>query len=163
MAAKDYTFGAGWKNIYLTKKTKPRKDGLHIMSNDRRRPDTAQPHRAVRQREERGSRSDVTDEHRPGIVRYVGTNEGGKAMTQEQYHRAVKISERLEELGQVKKEIEETVKHRLWYAWKCESDWRLTSEWTMRYISELLDKHDLMIRQEIDEEIEQLKAEIETL
>ena len=84
-------------------------------------------------------------------------------MTQEQYHRAVKISERLEELGQVKKEIEETVKHRLWYAWKCESDWRLTSEWTMRYISELLDKHDLMIRQEIDEEIEQLKAEIETL
>ena len=36
MAAKDYTFGAGWKNIYLTKKTKPRKDGLHIMSTDRR-------------------------------------------------------------------------------------------------------------------------------
>ena len=36
MAAKDYTFGAGWRNIYLTKKTKPRKDGLHIMSTDRR-------------------------------------------------------------------------------------------------------------------------------
>jgi hypothetical protein len=36
MAAKDYTFGAGWKDIYLTKKTKPRKDGLHIMSTDRR-------------------------------------------------------------------------------------------------------------------------------
>ena len=36
MAAKDYTFGAGWKDIYLTKKTKPRNDGLHIMSTDRR-------------------------------------------------------------------------------------------------------------------------------
>lgn len=36
MAAKDYTFGAGWKDIYLTKKTKPRKDGPHIMSTDRR-------------------------------------------------------------------------------------------------------------------------------
>lgn len=36
MAAKDYTFAAGWKDIYLTKKTKPRKDGLHIMSTDRR-------------------------------------------------------------------------------------------------------------------------------
>ena len=36
MAAKDYTFGAGWANIYLTKKTKQRKDGLHIMSSDRR-------------------------------------------------------------------------------------------------------------------------------
>lgn len=36
MAAKDYTFGAGWKDIYLTKKTKPRKDGLTIMSTDRR-------------------------------------------------------------------------------------------------------------------------------
>ena len=33
----------------------------------------------------------------------------------------------------------------------------------MRYIGDLLDKHDLMIRQEIDNEIEQLKAEIETL
>lgn len=36
MAAKDYTFAAGWKDIYLTKKTKPRKDGLHVMSTDRR-------------------------------------------------------------------------------------------------------------------------------
>ena len=39
MAAKDYTFAAGWKDIYLTKKTKPRKDGLHVMSTDRRQLD----------------------------------------------------------------------------------------------------------------------------
>jgi hypothetical protein len=36
MAAKDYTFGAGCFDIYLTKKTNPRKDGLIIMSKDRR-------------------------------------------------------------------------------------------------------------------------------
>lgn len=37
MAAKDYTFGAGcFGTVYLTKKTKPRKDGLHLMSRDRR-------------------------------------------------------------------------------------------------------------------------------
>ena len=86
-------------------------------------------------------------------------------MTQEQYQRAVEINYRLQELARVKKEIDETSKHRLWYAEKssCGSDYRLTSEWVMRYISDLLDKHDLMIRQEIDEEIERLKAEIETL
>jgi hypothetical protein len=84
-------------------------------------------------------------------------------MTQEQYRRAVQINDRLEELARVKKEIDETSKHRLWYAWKCERDWRLTSECVMKYIDELLDKHDTAIRQEIDEEIERLKAEIETL
>lgn len=86
-------------------------------------------------------------------------------MTQEQFQRAVRINDRLEELARVKKEIDDTSKHRLWYAEKSSSgsDYRLTSEWVMRYISELLDKHDLMIRQEIDNEIEQLKAEIETL
>lgn len=86
-------------------------------------------------------------------------------MTQEQYQRAVMINDRLEELARVKKEIEGTVIHRLWYAEKslCGSDYRLTSEWVMKYIGNLLDKHDTAIRQEIDEEIERLKAEIETL
>ena len=86
-------------------------------------------------------------------------------MTQEQYRRAVQINERLEQLARVKKEIEGTAKHRLWFAEKssCSSDYRLTAEWVMQYIGELLDKHDTAIRQEIDEEIERLKAEIETL
>lgn len=86
-------------------------------------------------------------------------------MTQEQYRRAVQINDRLEELSRVKKEIEGTINHRLWYAEKssCGSDYRLTAEWVMKYIGELLDKHDTAIRQEIDEEIERLKAEIETL
>ena len=87
-------------------------------------------------------------------------------MTQEQFNRAIQISARLDELEKVKHCIKSTTKHRLWYASKSGefgSDWLLESEWTMRNISEILDKHDLMIRQEIDEEIEKLKAEIETL
>ena len=84
-------------------------------------------------------------------------------MTDEQYKRAVQIHERLDELQKVKKEIENTAQHRLWYAEKGSSDWRLTTEWVMRYISELLDKHDTMIRAEIEEEIGNLLNEIETL
>lgn len=84
-------------------------------------------------------------------------------MTDEQYKRAVQIHERLNELEKVKKEIEGTRDHRLWYAENCNSDWRLTTEWVMRYISELLDKHDTMIRAEIEEEISNLLNEIETL
>lgn len=87
-------------------------------------------------------------------------------MTQEQYIRAVQINERIGELERVKKEIEKTRCHRLWYASRTDSigsDWRLTSEWLMKCISGILDKHDTMIRAEIDEEIEKLKAEIETL
>lgn len=83
-------------------------------------------------------------------------------MTQEQYKRVVEINNRLSELECVKSEIRETEMHRLWYANKG-SEGQLTSEWRMRYISELLDKHDKMIRQEIDDEINRLKTEIETL
>jgi len=36
MAASDYIIVAGWRDAYLAKKTKPRKDGLNIMSTDRR-------------------------------------------------------------------------------------------------------------------------------
>lgn len=86
-------------------------------------------------------------------------------MTDEQYKRAVQIHERLVELQQVKKEIEGTLDHRLSYAEKSTSscDFRLCSEYRMRNISDILDKHDVMIRQEIEEEISDLLNEIETL
>lgn len=87
-------------------------------------------------------------------------------MTREQYNRAVQINNRIGELEKVKDTINQTTKHRLWYAsnsGEFGSSWSLVSEWTMRDISEILDKHDVMIRQEIDEEIERLKSEIETL
>ena len=87
-------------------------------------------------------------------------------MTQEQYNRAVQINHRIGELEEVKDTIKQTTKHRLWYAsnsGEFGSSWSLVPEWAMRKISKILDKHDVMIRQEIDEEIERLKSEIETL
>ena len=86
-------------------------------------------------------------------------------MTQEQFKRAVQISDKLEALNETKERIKETEKHRLWYAYKSEPgrDWELRPEWLMGFIYDILEKHDVMIRQEIDEEIERLKAEIETL
>ena len=86
-------------------------------------------------------------------------------MTEEQYIRALQINNRIETLNNVKKEIEGTRDHRLWYAEKSlsSSDFRLCSEYRMRDISDILDKHDLMIRQEIDDKIKQLKAEIKEL
>lgn len=87
-------------------------------------------------------------------------------MTQEQYKRAVEIGKELADLNDTKENIKKTGKHRLWYAYndgEFGSEWRLTPEWAMRNISDILDKHDIMIRQEIDEEIEKLKKEIEEL
>lgn len=87
-------------------------------------------------------------------------------MTQEQYKRAVEIGKELADLNDTKENIKKTREHRLWYAYndgEFGSEWRLTPEWAMRNISDILDKHDIMIRQEIDEEIEKLKKEIETL
>jgi hypothetical protein len=46
----------------------------------------------------------------------------GDIMTDEQYKRTVQIHERLVELQKVKKEIEGTREHRLWYAEKGTSD-----------------------------------------
>ena len=84
-------------------------------------------------------------------------------MTQEQYLRAVHISERINALQKLKDEIADTTKHRLWYAEKRSGDYFPCNEYRMRAVSEILDKHDLMIRQEIDDEIDRLKKEIETL
>lgn len=85
-------------------------------------------------------------------------------MTQKQYQRAVAIYKRLDELGRVKEEIKGTVTHRLTYSEESgSSGWKVCWPNTMRLIGDILDKHDLMIRKEIDEEIERLEKEIETL
>lgn len=87
-------------------------------------------------------------------------------MTEEKYKRAVEINNCITNLSETIDHIKCTSKHRLWYA--CNSgefgsEWRLTPEWAMRNISDILDKHDLMIRQEIEEEIKKLKEEIKEL
>jgi len=83
-------------------------------------------------------------------------------MTDKQFERAVEISSRIKELEEVKKEISETEEHRLSYSYYS-SAWQLCPSWVMSQIGEILDKHDKMIRQEIDEEISTLKAEIKEL
>lgn len=89
-------------------------------------------------------------------------------MTQEQFNTAIKLHHRLEALSKVKEEIADIEKHRLWYAKKRSSsyssdDWSLVSEYKMRDISEILDRHDQMIRQEIDDEIAKITKQIEEL
>lgn len=85
-------------------------------------------------------------------------------MTEQQYNRACEIKNRLDVLAETKKKIEGTASHRLYFAYKdCDCEYRICPDWSMRPIAELLDKHDLMIRQEIEEEIERLKNEIKDL
>lgn len=89
-------------------------------------------------------------------------------MTQEQFKNAIRLHKRLEALGKVKEEIEDTGKHRLWYAKRYDpmtgtTTWETVSEYLMGSISDILDRHDKMIREEIDEEITKIKREIEAL
>lgn len=85
-------------------------------------------------------------------------------MTEEQFKRAVEISNRLEALKEVKNEIDNIEKHRLSYAYRgCDGDYRLYPDFKMHPIEDILDKHDEMIREEIDEEIRKLQEEIKTL
>ncbi len=87
-------------------------------------------------------------------------------MTDEQYQKALDIHKRIGELKQVKECIKRTEQHRLRYARNSGdfgNSWCLVSEWDMRNISDILDKHDKMIRAEIDEEIERLIEEIKNV
>ena len=89
-------------------------------------------------------------------------------MTQEQYQRAKQISERLDELSVVKKELENAHQYRLTYEYYSidtysSSKWISCPSWKMDNIREILEKHDVMIRQEIEEEVKKLKSEIEAL
>lgn len=87
-------------------------------------------------------------------------------MDKETYNRAVAISNRLRQLQEVKDELEDTRSHYLTYAEKANSlgdrD-SLCANWKMKDIGVILDKHDKMIRQEIDGEIAALNKEIEEL
>lgn len=84
-------------------------------------------------------------------------------MTKEQYQRACEINERLKQLNQVKEVIHGTPTHRLSYLYSRSNDYYPCNEHAMRYIGDLLDTHDKMIRAEIDNEIASLTQEIETL
>ena len=89
-------------------------------------------------------------------------------MTQEQFNTAIKLHHRLEALSKVKEEIANTEEHRLWYAKRYDpmcgtTQWDTVSEFVVRSISDILDRHDQMIRQEIDDEIANITKQIEEL
>lgn len=89
-------------------------------------------------------------------------------MTQEQFNTAIKLHHRLEALAKVKEEIANTKEHRLWYAKRYDpmcgsTKWDTVSGCAMRDISDIFDRHDQMIRQEIDEEIAKITKQIEEL
>jgi len=85
-------------------------------------------------------------------------------MTQNQFKRAVAISERLQSLEAVKKAIEKKSERRLSYCYRTSGgDYREISELTLRHIDKYLDKYDIQIRKDIDNEIESLHKEIEEL
>lgn len=87
-------------------------------------------------------------------------------MNKEIYNRVIAISNRMGQLQEVKEKLEDTHRHYLTYAVRDNSfggSDSLCAEYIMRYISAILDKHDKMIRQEIDDEIAALNKEIEEL
>lgn len=88
-------------------------------------------------------------------------------MTQEQYQRALTIHDELAGLNVAKKELMYG-KHRLSYETYhsdtySTSKWDTWSEWKVDGIRKILDKHDEMIRKEIEEEINKLEKEIEEM
>lgn len=87
-------------------------------------------------------------------------------MTEQQFDEAIRINERIKELEKVKSEISSKVNEKLTYIKKGDSmrdDWEIVGNWIMIGIADILDRHDILIRQEIDEEIAKLKKEIEAL
>lgn len=85
-------------------------------------------------------------------------------MTNEIFNKAIQIAIRLEQLQDVMKFHSNTGENILTYAYKIgNNNYSLHPSWATNPILPLLAKHDAMIRQEIEQEIESLKKEIENL
>lgn len=91
-------------------------------------------------------------------------NYNDKDMTQEQYDTVVSINNRLKELYRVQEEIKVKHDHKLTYTYKrSHGEDSICCSLVMSAIDDILDRHDLMIRQEIQDAIDQLKKQIEEL
>lgn len=85
-------------------------------------------------------------------------------MKEEQYKRAIAINNRITRLEDTLKSIEGRSEHRLYFCYKnCNREYSTCPDWAMNPISDILDRHDLAIRKEIQDEIDALHKEIETL
>lgn len=74
-------------------------------------------------------------------------------MTEEQYEEVIAIHQRLVELQNIRRGLLETDKYRLPYG----------PSWTREPKSDILERHDAMIREEIDREIKELTARIKQI
>ena len=87
-------------------------------------------------------------------------------MTAEQYQQVISIDNRINQLEKVQEQIKETKTHYLTYR-KKETDSSLgdsiCADYIIRYISDILDKHDIQIRKEINAEILKLKESIKDI
>lgn len=87
-------------------------------------------------------------------------------MTAEQYQQVISIDNRINQLEKVQEEIKETKTHYLTYC-KKETDsslgYSICADYIIRYISDILDKHDIQIRKEINAEILKLKESIKDI
>lgn len=85
-------------------------------------------------------------------------------MTEEQFKRVCEIQNKLQSLKEIKHDVFNAKNARLSYAYSdALSDNAMHSKFTLYPITNILDKHDKMIREEIDEEIRKLQEEIKTL
>lgn len=87
-------------------------------------------------------------------------------MDKETYNKVIEIDNRLKALKRVQEEIGRSTEHYLSYMNKGrrfgESD-SPCRDYILNSIGEILDKHDLQIRQEVEDEIARLGKEIEEL
>lgn len=81
-------------------------------------------------------------------------------MKEEQYERAIQIHYRIDALETIKADLSR-VDNKLTYVSKSKGE--ELYPYDFKHISDILDKHGLQIRAEIDAEIESLEKEIETL
>lgn len=84
-------------------------------------------------------------------------------MTQEQFEKSIELKKRLDGLNEAKNRIDDTKRHRLSYIEKSGSDWSAVYVGWLEGIDYILDRHDVQIRKEIDEEIQKIYKEIEQL
>lgn len=83
-------------------------------------------------------------------------------MTNEQFYRAVEINERMEILNEMLN-ILSLSPHKLGYVYGSHGEYSCNRNIRIDYISKILCKHDMQIREEIKEEINRLKKDIEEL
>lgn len=85
-------------------------------------------------------------------------------MTIEKYNRIVDIHNRLSELNDADTFLKRESDNRLCYCHRnCNNGFSMNPEWFNNSLSDILDRHDKQIRQEIIDEIVRLQKEVEDM